>query len=377
MKKLLATTSLALLLAAGCVKDGGADGKGATGLADEPVASARGTVIGRAEFEKAVNEAYGLNVLIYLVQVQLVRQHAAEQHVTVTPEDIAAEHLRMAKAILPAAEPKNYEAELEKFFRTNRGKAEVELLTEINATLRKLADAQLAGKITDEQVRQAYWVLYGARVKVRHIQCSNMQEVGEALRRLKTESFEAVASSMSANPHTRKLGGELPSFTQNSPDVPEAFRKMAFLLKDGEVSEPVHADGAYHIIKMVEHIEPKAIAFETVKDTVREQMYAQASEGARKELLQKLMSETEQTLTIHDPLMARQYAKMKEHRAGALSDQDEIRRQMDAERAKLATQPTTAGTQPASSPTTGTTMPLAPATNSTEPLRPPATLPGH
>ena len=43
-------------------------------------------------------------------------------------------------------------------------------------------------------------------------------------------------------------------------------------LQPGEVSDPVQAEGAYHLIKLEKRIAPKAVKFEDVKESIRKDL---------------------------------------------------------------------------------------------------------
>ena len=46
-----------------------------------------------------------------------------------------------------------------------------------------------------------------------------------------------------------------------APNVPAKFKEVAFALKNGEVSDPVEAENAFHLIKVENRIPPKAVQF--------------------------------------------------------------------------------------------------------------------
>jgi parvulin-like peptidyl-prolyl isomerase len=198
----------------------------------------------------------------------------------------------------------------------------------------------LAGKITDQALEEAFKSLYGETVKARHIQCQNLQEVQEVKQRLASgEPFDKVAREMSRNLGTKSLGGELPPFSRNTQGLPEAFKQAAFALKEGEVSEPVQAEGGYHLIKLEKRIPPKAVKFEDVKESLRTDLYARAVDAAVKSLRQQLANDAVKNLVINDPDLKKQWQDKLDARDKSIKDKEQMRKQMETERERAATQP--------------------------------------
>ncbi len=137
----------------------------------------------------------------------------------------------------------------------------------------KLAMEELLGSVakaasTEEAERKAYDDAAKAEppqeeIHARHILLPTEDEAKKALARVKGgEDFAKVANEVSKD--TGGDGGDLGWFTKDRM-VPE-FSEAAFKLKKGEVSEPVHTQAGWHIIK-VEDIRTKTFPpFEQVKD---------------------------------------------------------------------------------------------------------------
>lgn len=346
--------------------------------ADPIIATVNGVSISREEVLKPLIDAHGLNVLLNVVQMQLARNEAAKASevgkpsLVATPEEVIKErdhtleamfkdnnaklvdqindaiagHRDEEAAKLKEQLRKDNVSLLEQFLAQQKAsQAEFMLLMETNANLRKVIEHQLAGKITEENVRTAFNVTYGESIRVRHIQCTNLQEVNEALRRIEAgQPFEKVAEELSRNNRTRSLGGELPAFTRETPGLPDSFKTVAFGLKEpGEVSEPVSADGAYHLIKLIEKVAPKAVKYEDVKDAVRQSLFdrwvIERMKLARADLGQIAM----QTLQINDPVLAKQFKDRLAKREAEIRDREQINRELERQReATTQTSPTTA-----------------------------------
>ncbi|MGH7214146.1 MAG: hypothetical protein ACREIT_05230, partial [Tepidisphaeraceae bacterium] len=215
-------------------KRGGADASGSplTALASAPddpvVARIAGRDITMAELQVPLIEAYGLNVLLNLVQLELAQEHAARVGASVTSQDIEEERrITIARMFQgQKADPEDYDQLLDQFLQKQHiSRPEFDLVVQTNAQLRKIAEPQISGKITDAQIEEAFRALYGENVKVRHIQVSNLTEIAEAKRRLgEGQSFEEVARALSRNTRTGALGGELPAFSHMTPGLPDSFK---------------------------------------------------------------------------------------------------------------------------------------------------------
>jgi parvulin-like peptidyl-prolyl isomerase len=337
------------------------------------VATVNGRAITLAQLQRPLIEAHGLNLLLNLVQLELVQQNAAEAGVTVTPEDLEQEYeltlrqmfgstyaqheeqvqalnLQREQALQQLArdappdggspddatvddarqtierefDQKLEEAradlrrDLEQFFghfltQERITRAEFDLVLQINAHLRKIAEPHVEARITDEAMQEAFRTLYGETVRIRHVQSANMQEVAEAKRRLAAgQPFEQVARELSRNPNTAIRGGELPVFSRATAGLPDAFKDTAFGLEVGEVSDPVQAEGAYHLIRLEERFEPRAVRFEDVEKSVRQTLYDQWMQVALRELRARLGQQAVQAMRIELPELRRQFEERME-----------------------------------------------------------------
>jgi foldase protein PrsA len=355
--------------------------------ADQVVARVNGQAITRQQLQAPLMEAYGLNVLLNLVQLEMVKQQAARANIVVTPDDIRQERqTTLDKLFQESNQPlldklddavsrndqetaaslreqiqKDNEQFLDQFLqRQHISATEFAIVLETNTYLRKIAAPMLAGKITEQNLQEAFGVLYGENIKVRHIQLANLQEVAEAQRRLaEGQPFEKVAETMSQDRETAGLGGELPAFSRSSPSVPENYKQVAFSLKPGEVSEPVQARNNYYLIKLEQKMAPKAVKFEDVKESVRQQLYDRWLQSTVNQLRQRLGQEALQSLQIEDPVLKQQFVQRLGQRQAEARDREHVRREL--EQARLEAEARNGG--PATAPTTQQSpAPVAPST---------------
>lgn len=343
------------LTAAGSVANAGGGVRAA-----DAVATVNKQAITVEQLHRPLIEAYGLNILIHLAQLELCKQKAAAAGVVVRPEDIAAERQRTLDQMFKEAvntetlhgtdqekeqfRQKEYERLLDQFFAARRvSRPEFDLAVQVTAYLRKLAEPGLAEQITDRHLQEGFNIMYGEKVRVRHIQLDNMRQCTEAQRRLREgEPFEKVASEMSTNARTRAAGGAVRPFSRAEPMWPDAFKDAAFSLKENEISDPVNTGDAIHLIKLEQRIPPSsAVKFEDHKEVVREQLLSGMIQVRIRALREQLAVETRQSLVINDPVLARQYQLRLEQAAGeTATDNAQVRREIEADRPRVpAAQP--------------------------------------
>ncbi len=319
---------------------------------DEVVATVRGDKITRKDLEPVLEEAYGLNALLTLVQLDLVEQEAAKQGIIVTPADVVNERAITMKNLVrqtqaldsngqPTTEPTdNLDPDqqnqlLDQLLQQQHvSRAEFSVILEVNAYLRKLAEPAVNAKLTDNAVRQLFNAMYGEKVLVHYIVCNNMAEAGEVHHDLAIgKSFEDVARARSLDRPTAYSGGELPAFTLQDNRFPPEFKQVAFELKKGEVSDPVQVAKFIYIIKLIDRIPPAHARFEDYRDSVKKDLYESTVQAAMKVMREKLGRMALESLTIRDPILAKQWADKITQKNGQVKDSEELRKELDSEHA--------------------------------------------
>ena len=204
-----------------------------------------------------------------------------KSQVTVTQADIDAEYNLSVAALVPEATPDEFAGIVQQVLSSQHLTcADFDLWLQTNAYLRKAAEPDAEKWITDDRLHEAFNAMYGEQVQVRHIQFSHLSKAAEIKQRLAGgESFAQVAEDLSENDRTRRLGGELMPFSRNDPNLPAAFKDAAFSLKEGQISDIVEAEGAYHIILLEKRIVPKVVKFEDEKETLHKDLLV---EGERR-----------------------------------------------------------------------------------------------
>ncbi len=109
-------------------------------------------------------------------------------------------------------------------------------------------------------------------IRARHILVKTEQEAKDIIARLnKGEDFVALAKEKSQDPGAE--GGDLGFFGKGQMIKP--FEKVAFKLEIGKISDPVQTQFGWHVIKVEEKRKRPPPPFDTVKDTITDQLTQQ------------------------------------------------------------------------------------------------------
>ncbi len=140
----------------------------------------------------------------------------------------------------------------------------------VETYLKKKVEAE--AKVTDEEMKKFYdenkdKFKTGEQVRASHILVKTEKEAQDVLAQLKKgASFEELAKKYSADSSAAK-GGDLGWFPKGAM-VPE-FDKVAFSLKEGEISGIVKTNFGYHIIKVTGKRAAGIRTFDEMKDQIK------------------------------------------------------------------------------------------------------------
>lgn len=113
------------------------------------------------------------------------------------------------------------------------------------------------------------------------------------LERLKKgEDFAAVAAEASEDTESAKEGGLLGAITPGQTNS-EEFEKAVFALKAGEMSGLVESPFGYHIVKVDERKEKRALPFDEVKDALRTKLQEEAEQRKLREFVDEVAKQAE------------------------------------------------------------------------------------
>ena len=138
----------------------------------------------------------------------------------------------------------------------------------------ELVEKEVAGKLTDDEIRARYDKEIAAQppvneVHARHILVKTKEEAEAIIKKLEGgEDFQKLANENTTDPSGKTSGGDLGYFGPGQM-VPE-FEKAALALEVGKYTTvPVQTQFGWHIIKVEDKRAQQPPAFEQVKEEVR------------------------------------------------------------------------------------------------------------
>ncbi len=238
---------------------------------DDVLALVEGESLGRQAFIAALIEAHGARVLEQWVLLAAARARARILGLLVTRTDIQEAYEEALGRIAeptgdePPLDRRAAERLLQEFLEArNISPLEWRLRVEQRAWIRRIAAWEVERyEITEAMLREEHESICGERVRIRHIQLSDLAAVERARARLAAGArFEDLAREMSGNPLTAARGGLMPAFARHDAAVPPLLRQAAFALTPGEVPPAIYENGQYHLITLAERIAPCPESFE-------------------------------------------------------------------------------------------------------------------
>ncbi len=154
-------------------------------------------------------------------------------------------------------------------------------------------------KVTDDDAKKYYEANKDKfkepeKIKVSHILVDNEAEAKDILVKLKGGAdFAALAKEKSKDPSKDK-GGELGLLSKGQ-TVPE-FEQAAFALQPGQVSDVVKTQFGYHIIKVTEKQPEKILAYDDVKDRLKQMLLSDKQRERFEALLKDLRDRNKVTV---------------------------------------------------------------------------------
>lgn len=152
------------------------------------------------------------------------------------------------------------------------------------AELRQRYEAVRARYMTPERRRAAHILITEEERdfdQARELAWSLRERIAEG------QDFAELAAEYSEDPGSARDGGDLGWI---EPDVMvEAFEDVLFALEAGEVSEPVHTEFGWHLIRLVEVDPPRGMAFEEARYEILDELLEEQADDLYYELLERMV----------------------------------------------------------------------------------------
>ncbi len=287
------------------------DGRGGDANVGPPIATVNDQPVSRQHLIRLLVEGRGLALLQQMLLREVARQEADRLGLEVTKADINHEYdltLRGERYNGKDVEnltPARRKQLIDQWTQT-RGipRTELKIAMERQSYLRKIAKGQV--EISAAMLQREHNRVHGEKVEVRHIQLPAKRTYVQIMQRLNQgDRFEDLVLDYSENRLSRQKQGLLPIFAADDQTVPAIFVKVAFELKLGQVSNPIRAEGSYHILKLVRRIAADGTPFEEVQATLRKHLRARIVAERMEELAKWLFLRAK--IDIEDPTLRAQY----------------------------------------------------------------------
>ncbi len=300
--------------------------------------------LSRSDLDTLLYQSYGLRLMFDLMELDLAKSTLLqEQHTTLTKADIDRERQMIIVKICGDAPPSSYDDLFNQFLtqeKITRAEFEVKVV-ETGACLRKIVEPIVVGKVPEDKVHRGFDQLYGAKRRIADIAVSNPRDAAIVREMVKTVPFETVARKYSIDTDHAPDGGEWPPFTTQSMEIPEIIRNTAFSTDPGQISDILTVGNTYHIIKVLEAIQPKLMKYEDVKADVRKQMEDRLIEDDIKAIREGMKAQVQRQVLIDDPILKAQWDEILGRSQPKSIDKNQLHQQMDQQLKQSSTMPTT------------------------------------
>ena len=286
------------------VPSGSARAADTQGNVQQLAAVVNGQQVTREDLARECLRRYGQEVLESLVNKHLIWQACQQRSITITEQDVENEVNRMAQKFGLSTDRWLTMLEKERDINPNQYRREIIWPT---IALRRLAADQIV--VTPEELRQAFESEYGTKVKVRMISVSSRQKA-EQVRQLalaNPEKFGDLAKEHSEDANSAGARGLIPPIRKHLGQ--QELEKVAFSLKEGEISPLVQVANQYLILRCEKHLPETYISSQNLKpiqDQLHDQIRDQKLRTAASELFKKLQAESKVVNVYNDPKLREQ-----------------------------------------------------------------------
>jgi parvulin-like peptidyl-prolyl isomerase len=239
---------------------------------------------GSAEYEQLKGQA-----ITFLVQQAEVEEQAKKQGIDIGDDKVDKEIARYKKQFYGGSDAR-YEKAVKQQGLTDEQAREAIRQQLISQALFKKVTGGVT--VSDAAIKDYYnthktqYVQTQTR-EVRHILVTKKALADSLYQQLKGgANFAKLAKQYSKDPGSAANGGKL---TVSKGQTVPAFDKMAFSLKTGQISQPVHTQYGYHIIQALSAIKP---ATTTSLDKVRASIRQQLEQQKKNDKITKWLEDT-------------------------------------------------------------------------------------
>lgn len=261
---------------------------------DAVMARVNGEPIYMSRLNDLLLRSHGVPTAQQLIALELVRQEAERQGITVTEEDVERQERMLVRRLFPDVKTDQQRKMALSQIRQQNDVSEPQwrIIVRRNAYQTALAEPRV--EVTEEDLEEAFARKYEQKARVRHIQVGSLQQAQQVLEKLEDGAdFAELAREVSTNA-SRTEGGLLPPLGPHTEGVPMALRKAALALDEpGQISDPVQVMTTFHVIKLEEILEPEDVELTDVRDELTEEVRLNKLERVRQQILASLISEAQ------------------------------------------------------------------------------------
>lgn len=248
------------------------------------------------DLEQQLMQKHGRELLTQMVDHEVIRMEGKARGMNVEESEIQKELKRMQQGY-------DSEAQFYDSMKEQLGMSPEALRADVNdkLLLEKIATAGI--KISDEQIDayiQSHAEEFKSKVQLRLLQIvvSSKDQASKVTADLgKGMDFAQIAKERSLDDATRSSGGDLGWVEEGDPFLPAPLMKAAAMLKPGEVSKPIEANGQIYVLKLKDRKEDPKLNKDAVRETVRKEMALREAPPI-KEVMKKLREKWHVVMTL-------------------------------------------------------------------------------
>ena len=268
------------------------------------VAVVNGQTITRQALGSECMRRYGKDVLESVVNKHLIMQECQQRGITITNQDVEDEVDDMATKFGLSKDRWLNMLESEREIKPDQYRREIIWPT---LALRRLASQKIV--VSTDELRKAFESQYGRSVKVRVISVATQERATELLQMAKAapDDFGDIAKKHSEDTGSAAARGMIPPIRRHVGN--EEIERVAFSLKQGEISPIIHAANQYLILKCVEQVRETYFAggdLDRIKRQLHDQIRDKKLRNAASSLFKELQERAKVINVFNNPTLRQQ-----------------------------------------------------------------------